>query len=95
MLEFEFSHLNSVMKGTLLNDYLELRMRLMAHQCFLCALLASHHDKETLSAYLVEVLDQMQSHHLASALDDSLLSVFEREVQLILNKAGLPMQADG
>ena len=71
------------------SDYGELRMRLMAHQVLLIALLSAHHDKAALTASVVRVMDQMQSQLLASRLDDAVLAAFDQEVQAILRRARL------
>lgn len=69
-------------------DYSLLRMRLMAHQVLLVAVMAAHPDKARLSACVAEVLDQMQSQLLPSRLADEDLAAFDQEVRSILNKAG-------
>lgn len=70
-------------------DYAELRMRLMAHQVLLCAVLASHPDKALLSACLAQATEQMKALHLGSALGDAALSAFDQELKTILGKSGL------
>lgn len=74
-------------------DYAELRIRLMAHQVLLSAVIAAHHDMDRLSAFLAEALDQMQSQLLNSSLDDATVALFDEEVRSILNKAGLDTKA--
>lgn len=71
-------------------DYASLRMRLMAHQALLAAVMAAHPDKARLAASVAEVLDQMKSQILPSRLDDQAIAEFDQEVQTILKKSGLP-----
>ena len=75
-------------------DYAELRSRLMAHQVLLCAALAAHPDKVRLSAFVVEVLDQMKSQFLSSRLDDKVIDIFDSEIRSILKKAGLEVEGN-
>ena len=72
-------------------DYNELRMRLMAHNVLLCAMLATHSDKNQFATTMTQVLDQIQSQLLSSKLDDKTLGIFDAEIRAILNKAGIAM----
>jgi hypothetical protein len=73
-------------------DYSELRIRLMAHQTLLCAVIASHPDKVGFSAAMSYMSDAMQSQLLASRLDDKTLAVFDEEIRSILEKAGMAIE---
>ena len=72
-------------------DYSELRIRLIAHQVLLCAVLATHQNKDQLSSSIAEVIDQMQSQLLSSHLDDKTIATFDQEIQSVLRKAGITL----
>ncbi len=72
-------------------DYAELRIRIMAHQVLLASLLAAYPDKVAFAAAFAQALDQMQAQLLSSSLEDSTLEIFDKEVNSILAKGGLPL----
>lgn len=72
-------------------DYAELRIRIMAHRVLLCSLLATHPDKVAFAQAFTLALDQMQAQLLPSSLEDATLEIFDREVNSILAKGGLPL----
>lgn len=75
-------------------DYSELRVRLMAHQVLLCAVLAAHPDKDRLSGFVAEALDQMKSQFLASHLADDVLDIFDKEIHSILKKTQIAAEGN-
>lgn len=72
-----------------MDDYASLRLRLLAHQMLLAAVMASHPDKARLLACVEVALNQAQSQLLPSRLDDLAIAEFDKEVQMILKKSGL------